>query len=169
MMTYAMARWYQLEKTCGTPIFIFITHIVTMPVQYLMILNFIIRSIQSSTSIAFSAPDNLFISHHNYLLHGYQLYPRCDYTFIPDLMSYTLNFILPCLHSLTVTSLSCGNLDPGKTCPNPGPTTTTSICWRDLFFAKWGISILIWDPERHRIGHSIPNHKKSDLPLSHYK
>lgn len=133
MMTYAMARWYQLEKTCGTPIFIFITHIVTMPVQYLMILNFIIRSIQSSTSIAFSAPDNLFISHHNYLLHGYQLYLRCDYTFIPDLMSYTLNFILPCLHSLTVTSLSCGNLDPGKTCPNPGPTTTTSICWRDLF------------------------------------
>lgn len=120
MVTYSMARWRQLEKTCGTYFFIIIAHIVTMLVQYLMILNFIIRSILSSTSIAFSAPDNLFISHHNYLLHGYQLYLGCNDTFIPESMSYALKLALTCLHSLTVTSLSCGNPDPGKICSNPG-------------------------------------------------
>ena len=135
-----------------------------------MILNFIIRLILSSTSIAFSVPDNLFISHHIYLLHGYQLYLGCDYTFIPHSMSYTLNLILPCLRSLTVTSLSCRNLDPGKTCPKPGGYHhNINLLERSLFFKKWGISILIWDPEGHRMGHSISNHRKSDLPLSQYK
>lgn len=90
------------------------SHVVAMSAWGLMISNFIIRSIASSTCTAFPEPDNPFISPGNYLLHGYQLYLGCDYTLIPDLMSYMFNLILRFLHSLTVTSLMCGNLDPGK-------------------------------------------------------
>lgn len=77
----------------------------------------------------FLAPDNIFISHHDCFPHGYQLYLGRDCTFLPGSMPHTLNFPLPCLDSLLVISLSCGNLEPGKTCPSPGATTTTPTCW----------------------------------------
>lgn len=62
----------------------------------------------------YSFSSNLLMSHSNYLLHGYQLYLGFNYTFITELMSYMFNLTLCFLDSLTVTSLTCGNLDLGK-------------------------------------------------------
>lgn len=117
------------KKPCETRRFIFVTHVVSLLMQRLLILNVIIRSIPSCKNMAFLAPDNIFISHHDYFPHGYQLYLGCDCTFLPGSVPHTLNLPLPCLDSLTVTSLGCGNLDPGKPCPNPGATTTAPTCW----------------------------------------
>lgn len=117
------------KKTCETHIFIFLSHTVSLLVQYLLVLNVIIRLIPSCKNMALLAPDNVFISHHDYFPHGYQLYLGRGCTFLPGSMPYTLNSPLPSLDSLMVTSLGPGNLDPGGTCPNPGAATTTPSCW----------------------------------------
>lgn len=130
-MTYSVARMISVKEkktACETHIFIFLTHIFSLLVQYLLILNVIINLISSCKNMAFLEPDNIFLSPRDYFPHGYQLYVGRDCTFLPGSMPYIFNFPLPCLDLLTVMSLGCGNPDPGKTCANPGAATTTPTC-----------------------------------------
>lgn len=128
------------NKTCETHIFIFLTHTVFLPLQYLLILNVIIRSIPSCKTMALLAPDNIFyfsswlfptwisassgawlhISVRLNALHiKLSIYPWIQVEFTSESR----------LDSLMITSLGCGNLDPGETCPNQGPANTTPTCW----------------------------------------
>lgn len=104
-MTYSVVRWYQLskKKPCEIHIFIILTHIVSPLVQYLLILNVIIRSIPSCKNMALLAPDNIFISHHEYFPHEYQLFLGRACTFLLGSMPYTLKF--PFIHESKQNSL----------------------------------------------------------------